>query len=182
MRILLIGPLVGGLIATALFATPQAANPQETLSLGATNLTLGMSEEAVIAKLAESNDLRKMKPPLAKGYTSMWIVDEKGQGDKHSSVGMVAFEAGKLSAVQTYSPLNGDDVEFGRQLYFAMHNLETEGNSHCTIETENDESADFAHKSAKFYCGKKTITIDLQKFKGQAESVQLNEELQAHHN
>jgi len=181
MRIFLLGLLFGCLVATALFATPQARNARETMWLG-TDLTLGMSEEAVVAKLAESYNLQKMEPPnglRAKGITSMWIVGEKGQGDKHPSVGLVAFAAGKLDNVHKDFPLNGDEVEFGRQLYFAMRDLEHERNSRCTIETENLEVPNFAHKTAKLLCGKKSIIIDLQKFKEQAESVQLNEELNA---
>jgi hypothetical protein len=58
--------------------------------------------------------------------------------------------------------------------------LELEGDSRCTIETENAEVPDFSNKTAKLICGRKTIIIDLQKFKEQAESVQLNEELHAH--
>jgi hypothetical protein len=185
MRTFLLRLLFGCLFATALFATPQATSPRETMWLG-TDLTLGMSEDAVVAKLAESYDLQKMEPlPAglrATGFTSMWIVHEKGQGGKHSVVGTVAFIAGKLDSVHKDFPVNGDDVEFGRQLYFAMRDLEQEGNSRCTIETKSEEVPDFVRKVAEFHCGKKTITIDLQKFEAQAESVQLNEELNAHDN
>jgi hypothetical protein len=182
MRIFLFGLLFGCLVATALFATPQAGNPRDTMQLGTDDLTLGMSEEAVVAKLAESYDLRKMELPAglrARGITSLWIVCEKGQGDKHPPVGSVDFAAGKLNGVHKDFPLNGNEVEFGRQLYFAMRDLELEGNSRCTIETKNGEEPNVSIKTAKLHCGRKIIIIDLDKLKGQSESVQLSEELQA---
>jgi hypothetical protein len=182
MRGTLFGLLFGCIVGTSLFAMPQSDKPRETIWLGS-DLALGMSEEAAVAKLAELYSLRKMEPPAglrAKGVTSMWIVDEKGEGTKHPSVGVVAFAAGKLSNVHKYLlPSDGDEVEFGRQVYFAMRDLELEGNSRCTIETENAEVPDFANKTAKLHCGRKTIIIDVQKFKGYAETVQLNEELDA---
>lgn len=177
MRTLLLGLLFGSLVATALFAMPQSAKSRETIWL-ATDLMLGMSEDAVVAKLAESYSLRKTEPPTglrAKGITSMWIVDEKGRG----SVGIVCFSAGKLSNVQRFLFLYGDEVEFGRQLYFAMRDLEAEGNSRCTIQTKSAEVPDYSRKTATLQCGKKTVAIELQQVKGQDESVQLNEELNA---
>jgi hypothetical protein len=72
---------------------------------------------------------------------------------------------------------DANEVEFGRQLYFAMRDLESEGNSHCTIETENSEVPDYAQKTTKLHCGKKTIVVVLQKQQSKNESVSLNEEL-----
>jgi hypothetical protein len=60
-----------------------------------------------------------------------------------------------------------------------MRDLELEGNSTCTIETNSAEVPDYSSKTGKLRCGKKTILIELQKFQKQRESVQLNEELDA---
>ena len=90
------------------------------------------------------------------------------------------FASGKLYSVD--KPLlltDGGEVEFGRQLYFAMRDLEFEGDSHCTIQTENQEEPDFSNKTARLQCGMKTIVINVQKFKENDETVQLNEELNA---
>jgi hypothetical protein len=75
--------------------------------------------------------------------------------------------------------VEGDDVQFGRQLYFALRDLESEGDFRCTISTESGELPEFSHKSAKVKCGKKALVIDLQKSQKQSEVVQLNEELDA---
>jgi hypothetical protein len=177
MRTFLLRLLFDGLVATAVFAAPQTVDPRETLWLF-TDLTLGKSEQAALAKLAESQSLRKIEPSAqvrATGVTSMWIVFEKGAKEELS--GLVEFAAGKLSSVQRDFRLTGGDVEFGTQLYFAMRDLEREGNGHCTIETENNEVPEFANKLAKLHCGKKFIVIDLQKIERQEWTVQLKEEL-----
>jgi hypothetical protein len=181
MRTFVLGALLG-LLVIPLFAAPQSAKPQSGIWLG-TQLELGLPQDAVVAKLAESYNLRKAEPPAGlreKGITSMWIVDERGEGGKQWSVGVVFFSAGKLSGVRKdLLPPDGDEVEFGRQLYFVMRELESEGNSRCSLETENAEVPDFSRKNAKFQCRQKTVVIELQKFKGHSESVQLYEELNA---
>jgi hypothetical protein len=181
MRTFVVGALVGMLIAP-LFATGQSAKPRGGIWLG-TQLVLGLSQDAVVPKLAESYNLRTIEPPAGlreKGVTSIWIVEEKGEGGKHRSIGVVTFSAGKLSGVRKdLLPPGADEVEFGRQLYLVMRELESEGNSRCGLETDSTEVPDFSRKTAKFQCGQKTIAIELQKFKGYSESVQLYEELNA---
>jgi len=125
--------------------------------------------------------LRKFEPTeklRRQSITSAWIADQKH--GKYLMSNFVGFAAGKLHSVhkQLLSD-DGDEVEFGRQLYFAMRDLELEGNSLCTIETENYEAPEFSHKTALLQCGKKSITIELQRFEKESESVQLNEELNA---
>ena len=140
-----------------------------------------MTEDAAIKKLAESGySPRKEEPPKGlrdKGVTSMWVVDEKG--DKNPSLGVITFASGKLDSAKKFLIQEGDEVEFGRQLYFAMRDLELEGNSHCIIETESAEIPEYSGKTGKLRCGKKTVLIELQKFQKHGESVQLNEELDA---
>ena len=182
MRTFLVGFLAGSLIASAI-AMGQSSNERETIRIG-TDLNLGMAEDTAVRKLAESGYIpHRHEPPKGlrdRGVTSMWSVDQKGEGDKHPSLGIITFASGKLdSAMKFLLPPDGDEVEFGRQLYFAMRALELEGNSHCTIVTESAEIPEYATKTGKLRCGKKTILIELQKFQKQAESVQLNEELDA---
>ncbi len=183
MRTFLFGLLIGSLIVSAVAAMPQSSRMRETMRLG-TDLTLGMAEDAAVKKLAESNySPRRIEPTTAmrdRGVTSMWVMDEKGEGDKHPSFGILTFASGKLDYAKKFLlPPGGDELEFGRQLYFAMRDLELEGDSHCTIETETRETPEISDKTAKLHCGKKTILIELQKFQKQTESVQLNEELNA---
>jgi hypothetical protein len=178
MRTFLLGLLLGCLVATALLAMPQSGGPRETISLGSTDLTLGMSEGAVLTKLSESYNLEKEGPPpglLAKGVTSMWVVNAKEKGRGH---GTIYFASGKLYAAVKSLP-ERDEVEFGRQLYFAMRDLELEGDSPCTIKTANHEEPDFAVKTATLRCGKKSLVIQVQKFKTYDESVSLDEDLEA---
>jgi hypothetical protein len=137
-----------------------------------------MSEGAVLTGLSESYNLEKEEPPtglLAKAVTSMWVADAKEKGGDH---GTIYFASGKL-----YAAVKGlaerDDVEFGRQLYFAMRDLEHEGDSHCTIETDNREEPGFSNKTAKMRCGKKSLFIVVQKLKAQDESISLDEGLEA---
>jgi hypothetical protein len=182
MRSFLLGLLVGSLVVSTLAAMPQF-NKRETIWVG-TDLTLGMSEDAAIKKLAESGySPRKMGPvsesSLNEGVTSMWDVDEKDEGGKLHSIGVITFASGKLNtAMKLLLPFEEvNDVEFGRRLYFAMRELEQEGDTHCTIETTNGETPDYSHKSAQLNCGKKAIVIELQNFQKRGENVQLNEEL-----
>ncbi len=179
-RTLIFGLLLGSLFASLLFAMPQSNKQRETIWLGS-DLTLGMSEETVVTTLTESYNLRKAEPPAglrAMGVTTMWIVQEKGKNN--ALLGTMFFASGKLHSVS--KPLlsdDGDAVEFGRQLYFAMRDLELEGDTHCIVQTESGEVPDFSQKTANLRCGMKTIVIGVQKIKGYDETVQLNEELNA---
>lgn len=179
-RNLLLGLFLGFLFASLLFAMPQSNKQRETIWLGS-DLTLGMSEETVVTKLTESYNLRKAEPSeglRAQGVTSMWFVQDKEK--KNTLLGTMFFSSGKLHSVsKALLSDDGDAVEFGRQLYFAMRDLEFEGDTHCIVQTESGDVPTFANKSAKLQCGMKTIVIDVQKIKGYDETVQLNEELNA---
>ena len=180
MRTFLLGLLIG--LSFVMAAKPQAANYRETLSIGAANLSLGMSEDTAIKTLAEhSYTTRKVEPPKQlrdEGVTSLWIVDSKDERGKEISLGNLNFASGKLNFAQKdLLGMDEDAVSFGRQLYFALRELEDEGDSHCLIETKTAKIPEYAHTTANLRCGKKSIVIDLQKFQKQDESVQLNEEL-----
>jgi hypothetical protein len=162
-------------------AWAQALNPRETMTVGV-DLTLGMPEDAAVKKLTESGyKLRKHEPPDAfkqKGFTSMWFVDEGGNEKYTALVGTILFSSGRLTSLsKDLLPSEGGQVEFARQLYFAMRDLEAKGDSHCTIETETGEVPEYAQKTARLRCGKKSIVIYLQKPQNKNESVQLNEEM-----
>jgi hypothetical protein len=162
-------------------AVAQALNPRETMTVGI-ELTLGMSEDSVIKNLTESG-YKVRKSVLSsgfreKGFTSMWFVDQGGDEKYTRSLGVILFSSGKLtSAMKELLSDDANEVEFGRQLYFAIRDLELEGNSHCTIETENAEVPDYTQKTARLHCGKKTIVVALQKQQNKNESVSLNEEI-----
>jgi hypothetical protein len=178
MRIFLFRLLLGCLVASVLFAAPQSHKLRETIWLGSEDLTLGMSEGAILTKLAESYNLEKggVSPALrAKGVPYMWVASAKVKRGDH---GALYFASGTLVAVSKSLP-ERDDVEFGRQLYFAMRDLELEGDSHCAIETDNLEGPDFANKRARLRCGKKSLVIQVQKLKAQDETTSLGEELEA---
>jgi hypothetical protein len=173
-RLVLVWILASVLVSLAL---AQTFNPRETMTVGA-DLTLGMSEDAAVKKLTESgHTLKKHEPPDAlkqKGVTSMWFADE-------GSVGVLFFSSGRLTSVsKDLLPTEGDQVEFARQLYFAMRDLEAEGDSRCAIETETGEVPEYAQKTARLRCGKKSIVIYLQKPQNTNESVQLKLEMASH--
>lgn len=162
----------------------QALNPRETMTVGV-DLTLGISEDAAVKKLTESGyKLAKHEPPDAfkqKGFTSMWSVQEGGNQKDTAFVGTIMFSSGRLtSAAKELLPSEGGQVEFARQLYFAMRDLEAKGDSHCTIETETGEVPAYAQKTARLRCGKKSIVLYLQKAQNKNESVQLNLEMASH--
>jgi hypothetical protein len=178
MRTFLFGLLASVLVS---MAVAQTLNPRETMTVGV-ELTLGMLEDAAVKKLTESGyKLRKHEPPDAfkqKGFTSMWFVDDGGDERHTASVGLILFSSGRLtSASKELLPSEDGQVEFARQLYFAMRDLEAEGDSHCAIETETGEVPEYAQKTARLRCGKKSIVIYLQKAQNKNESVQLNLEM-----
>ena len=71
---------------------------------------------------------------------------------------MLAFSAGRLTSVVKFLlPLegpDGDEVEFGRQLYFSLRDLEDEGISQCSIKTKSGEVPEVSFKHAELLCGK----------------------------
>ena len=78
MRTFLFGILAAVVVS---MVAGQELNPRETMSVGI-DLTLGMSEDAVIKNLTEVG-YKVRKGPLSngfkeKGFTSVWFVDEAG--------------------------------------------------------------------------------------------------------
>jgi hypothetical protein len=73
--------------------------------------------------------------------------------------GAVLFATGKLGSVsKDLMPFGGDELEFGNQLYFAMRDLESEGNSRCIIETEAGEVPEFFGKDRQAAMGAEVHT------------------------
>jgi hypothetical protein len=154
---------------------PQSTVSRTSLVVGS-ELTLGMTEDAAVKKLTEAGySLKKIEPAkvfLEMGITAIWLINEKDG----TNIGTMSFSSGKLTeAGKSLFPDEGDAVEFGRRLYFAMRDLEQEGNSKCTIETQLRDSPEYLQKTATLHCGVKTISVDLQKMQKYNETVQLSE-------
>jgi hypothetical protein len=168
-------------VLTLLFvsvAAAQALNTRETITVGA-GVTLGMSEDVAVKKLTEAGySLWKLEPIDAlqerSGINSIWSVGERGH-DSPPPFGAMFFSAGRLtSATRDLLPNGSDQVEFGRQLYFAMRDLEAGGDSRCTIETN---ITDVTQNVAQLHCGKKHLVVFLEKPRSEDESVRLNLEM-----
>jgi hypothetical protein len=175
MKTFLFGIIFGCLIASGLRATPQSTMSRTSLVVGS-ELTLGMTEDAAVKKVTEAGySLKKVEPAkvfLDMGITSIWLINEKDG----TNIGTMSFSSGKLTgAGKSLFPDEGDAVEFARKLYFAMRDLEQEGNSKCTIETHLRDSPEYLQKTANLHCGVKTISVDLQKMQKYNETVQLSE-------
>ena len=125
-----------GLLASVLtsLVVAQTLDPRETVTLGVP-LSLGMSEDSAVKKLAESgHKVTKHEPPDAlkqKGFTSMWFVDD-GSG------GVILFSYGRLTSVsKDLLPNEGKLPSSVGSHIFSDAELQTEGDLHCAIETEN---------------------------------------------
>jgi hypothetical protein len=156
---------------------------QQTITIGDTELALGMSEELVSKKLGERLRfiVSKQDAPeglRAKGITSTWILDEKAAQSTRPSLATVAFMSGKLAYVRkTLLRQDGGHDKLAEQLFLAMRDLERQGNSPCSFETREGQLTNFVERTAKLRSGKKAIILDLQKIQNSGEIVQLNEEL-----
>jgi hypothetical protein len=182
----LAGTLIFALSGASISGTTSQVLAQEGsrhITIGV-ELTLGMSEDSAIKKLAEAGyHVRKVNPPEQSkklGVTSIWLIDDQTPESKSApAIGVITIAGGKLrSASRDWLPDDrGEGVQFGRQLYFLFRQLETDGNEKCTIKTTSAESPDFAEKEAILRCGTKSVSVELQKYKDNHETVQLSEQL-----
>jgi len=179
MRTFLVGLVIGTLIPLVVRAMPQGPNPRETISIGIADLSLGMAEDAVITKLRATGRSPRTTPITeemkAKGMTSALLVGEDGSGP----FTMIFFESGKLHSVKKSLLSETVDPEFAKQLYSALQEMESEGDSECNIHTWSGEAPNLGLKSASLRCGKKLIMFHVASYKSQKDLVTLFEELSA---
>lgn len=182
MRALISGVAVALLL---LGVSAQTVNQRETISIGI-KLTLGITEDDAINQLTKAGyQLVKVKLnelTKASGFTSIWGVVDPAKPKNERPLGIIFFTSGHLTyAVRELLPADGNAVNFGRQVYSALRDLELEGNSHCTIHVENKRDADYVTEIAHLTCGKKTVDISLSRNEGRDdETVDLNEDVGTH--
>ena len=154
----------------------QTGTKRDTISIGV-DLSLGMPEDAAIRQIAEAGyTVENTQLPSKERTSSLWTITVKGDG-RNQPLGAVEFSKGKLKSATRWLG-TGDEVEFGRQIYFLMRDFRAQGDSLCAIETTASDEAALSLKTAYFRCGHKSIRIALEALRGEQEVVGLSEELQ----
>jgi len=172
MKNLLLGTLLGILLALVPIAYTQQQG--ERIFVGTTSLQLGMEKDAVISRLAEQGyRLSRVEGPPSQG--DQWLVSEKNAQAEYDLLGSIVFMKGRLSTATRYWAESWDSgsAKIARNLYFLAKSLEDSGNTTCVIETNPSESPEFDQKDIRIHCGRRTLGIDVSKYKEQREVTQL---------
>jgi hypothetical protein len=177
MKNLLLGLVFGILLASV----PQAytQQEQERIYIGATtSLQLCMEKDAVISKLAERGYTLTKVQNTENSLTENWMVREKNdQAHEYDSLGYLTFKDGHLASASRVWADNWDagSARVGRNLYFLVKSFEESGNTACSLEAKPQEGLEFDSKASLIHCGRRTITVDANKYRDQREETQVVE-------
>lgn len=137
------------------------ASEPETIYLGSIELSLGMKQDYVMARLSENFSLQELKSGTG-STSSTWMVTTKG-APPFTVLGMVSFSGEKLnSVVRDWSPEDQQKgFELGRSLYRLISQFVKEGKAVCFLTAGESGSPQYERKDASLICGKKTIRLGL---------------------
>jgi hypothetical protein len=126
---------------------------QESVSLGSTELTLGMPQNAVIAALAAHFRLDQQS-------SGIWIVSTK-RGPPFDTIGSLSFVDNRLATIRKYwGPENQQrGFEFASRLYWALKGLTANGREDCAVELSDNEGPAYNIKSISITCGGRAVEI-----------------------
>ena len=138
------------LLGSTLAQVSQVSQPAIDIGM---ELRLGMSRDAIIARLAANHKLLKV------GDGDDWLVQDKGD-DQATTLGQLGFHAGKLTYASRYWTQGTEDAYgFAQVLHGAMAQMESEGRSTCSFDVPTSRSPIAEMKWIRFYCGPKRIEI-----------------------
>src|SRR5216683_3748716 len=133
---------------------------QGTILLGSAELTPGMSRGAVIARLGESYELKRV------GNSDGWLVVPKQNGGKSddlsSAIGNVVFKKDMLDSIsKDWGPQDQiKGADFGQSIYGAIASLANKGKTHCQIHVEENHQPTVNTRAAFIICGDEYIKVD----------------------
>ncbi len=169
MRHLLVGLFLGIFIAVSIANTQQQP---EHIYIG-TTIQIGMTKDAAISQLAEKG-YHVTKPE----GSETWFVFQK---DEHSNEfedeASLAFTNGRVTFASRRWAYTTDpgSAKLARNLYFLVKSLEESDNTACAVETKAQESPELDSKGIMIRCGKKTVQVNVAKYKEQLPETVLDE-------
>jgi hypothetical protein len=170
MRNLIFGVLLGILVAVPIAYTQQQR--PESIEIGGVLLHIGMPQDSVISKIAESG-----LTVTHVNYSTNWVVSQKNDKNEFDALGMLAFTDSRLTwASRSW----GDSADSGaaklaRSFYFLLKSFEDAGNTSCTISTHTQEAPDLDQKSTDIRCGKRAVAFYVVAYKDQRPTATLDE-------
>ncbi len=160
--------LISAICVVSLFGLVQAlgqssrdTSKQCTMLVGSIELTTGMSRSAVIARLGESYELKKI------GNGDSWLAMPKRNGGKpddlSGAVGVVSFKNDKLDSIsKDWGPQNqSQGADFGRSIYGAIASLANKGKTHCQIRVQENHQPTVDTRTAFIVCSDEYIKVDI---------------------
>jgi hypothetical protein len=148
-------------LAQALGQSNRDTPKQGTILLDTTELTIGMSRAAVIARLGQSHKLDKEE-----GEADSWFVfakDNEGNQPTYRPLGSVQFQNGKLDSIKKkWGPDDAQKgVDFARSIYGAIASLANRGKTDCRIGLDENQTPRGERRSALIVCGDAYIQVDV---------------------
>jgi len=139
-----------------------------TVTVGRTQLYLGMSKEVVSRSLSGEFDIQESDD-------SNWAIVEKGR--PMNLIATAEFEKDKLLSVSVLRASRGlkSEVDVFRALYSLIGELERKGNTSCVIGTRDRVTAESDSRTIEVQCGRRILFLTLSRFKGYPEGLDVME-------
>ncbi len=141
-------------------ASSSAQAPDASMYLGSVKLTVGETEQAVIAKLADKYNLQRLQ---ADAMGTVWSVDPKGSGPTLPTLGSVTFSDGQLTDIQRHwGPADQQKgVAFARALHSAVKAVTQDRVQKCDVAADQSADPEVEVASISMACGVKSIRITI---------------------
>jgi hypothetical protein len=137
-----------------------------------------MAKDAVISKLTEQGYESAKVEKMSNGGHESWLVSQKNSETReYDSLGSLAFDGGRLSWVRAIRTESWDagSTKVAKSLYFLMKAFEDSGNTSCSVETKFQEGPEFDSRETVLHCGKRVVSIAVNRIHEQREETQLTE-------
>jgi hypothetical protein len=160
-----------GLANVQVAGQTRQGKPQDTITVGTTTLSIGMSRESVTAKLGGEYKLQN------EGENTLLVIPMNASpGD---AVASIELKEGKIRSVRKYwSPKDQQKpLELARNLFSLLASFPAEARAKCAIIVGEVHEPNLENKIAFISCGKKSIDIEMGRGGLGTESVTLDEVL-----
>ena len=162
-----------GLLA-CLFLGWSGARAESTVTsveFGKVRLTLGLSQDGVLAKLAQEYRIDR-------GDEGLYLVT--GKDEPHRTVGSIRFRDGRLVSIyRNWAEFQQQGAELASSFYRLARVFVQEGRTACTINAGENEQADSEDRFVLIKCGRKSIGVRVTRIPNVPEVATVEESLEA---
>ena len=155
--------------AVSIGAESSAVDSDKSIDLGVVKITIGESQQAVMARLSELYAVKNVTD-------GMWTVTSKS-GPPYNVMATITFQDERL--VYVTRPWGPNDqqkgVDFARVLYSAISKIEKSSNGQCLARTDQVREPSYDRETIVVNCGTRSIEVGIVRSENFGESATVTE-------